>query len=257
MTLSWLPVAPEATKLSVVPLTVMVSPGAKPAASEFEPDVPDSAVAPVIGARRRRLVVDGAVPIADAVGVEEIVAGGDRRCRHQRGVGERRDPLFSAVLRFAAVCGRRRADGKASGRQRRRRCSPSARLDSVVPSGTIEGDADVVAGIGVAAGEIDRERHRRAGRTGDRRTRQRRRAPTSSFNPNGEPGDVFGDHVDVDAAPCRRGVMRPAGPCRWRRDRPAAAPPSPASSPACVVVPLMMSSAEATAGVLMAVPEKI
>src|SRR5437879_3616954 len=30
VTLSWLPVAPEATKLSVVPLTVMVSPAEKP-----------------------------------------------------------------------------------------------------------------------------------------------------------------------------------------------------------------------------------
>ena len=50
MTLIWLPVAPDATKVSVVPLTVMVSPGAKLAVSESVPAVPDSAVAPVIGA---------------------------------------------------------------------------------------------------------------------------------------------------------------------------------------------------------------
>src|SRR6266702_6259190 len=46
VTLSWLPVAPEATKLSVVPLTVMVSPAEKPGAIELGA-VPDSAVVPL------------------------------------------------------------------------------------------------------------------------------------------------------------------------------------------------------------------
>ena len=50
VTLSWLPVAPEATKLIGVPLTVMVSPAAKLVASESVPAAPDNAVAPVIGA---------------------------------------------------------------------------------------------------------------------------------------------------------------------------------------------------------------
>ena len=45
-----LPVAPEATNVMGVPLTVMVSPGAKPVDSESVPAVPDSSVAPVIGA---------------------------------------------------------------------------------------------------------------------------------------------------------------------------------------------------------------
>ncbi len=48
--LSWLPVAPEATKVIGVPLTVMVSPAAKPAASELVPAAPDNAVVPLIGA---------------------------------------------------------------------------------------------------------------------------------------------------------------------------------------------------------------
>ena len=48
--LSWLPVAPDATKVIGVPLTVMVSPAAKLAASESVPAAPESSVAPVIGA---------------------------------------------------------------------------------------------------------------------------------------------------------------------------------------------------------------
>ena len=90
VTLSWLPVAPEATKVSVVPLTVMVSPAAKPGEIEFDGAAPDSAVAPLIGAGGAAWLLMAA-PIAELVGVEEIVAGGDRGCRHQRGVGELRD----------------------------------------------------------------------------------------------------------------------------------------------------------------------
>lgn len=47
VTLSWLPVAPELTKVSVVPLTVMLSPAEKPGVIESDPLAPDSAVAPV------------------------------------------------------------------------------------------------------------------------------------------------------------------------------------------------------------------
>ncbi|MGY3444386.1 hypothetical protein ACVW17_004387 [Bradyrhizobium sp. USDA 4473] len=48
--LTWLPVAPEATKVIGVPFTVMVSPAAKPVDSESVPAAPESAVAPEIGA---------------------------------------------------------------------------------------------------------------------------------------------------------------------------------------------------------------
>src|SRR5262249_55268011 len=51
VTLIWLlPVAPDATKVMVWPLTVMVLPAAKLAEIELLPAAPDSAVAPVIGA---------------------------------------------------------------------------------------------------------------------------------------------------------------------------------------------------------------
>src|ERR1700730_5187210 len=49
-TLSWLPVAPDATKVIGVPLTVMVSTGAKLACSGWVRAAPDSAVAPVTAA---------------------------------------------------------------------------------------------------------------------------------------------------------------------------------------------------------------
>ena len=46
--LSWLPTAPAATKVTTVPLTVMVSPMAKLAVSELLGAAPDSKVAPVL-----------------------------------------------------------------------------------------------------------------------------------------------------------------------------------------------------------------
>jgi len=64
VTLSSLPVAPEATNLSVVPLTEMVSLGAKLAVSESVPAAPDKAVAPVMGAAVGVTWLVTAVPVA-------------------------------------------------------------------------------------------------------------------------------------------------------------------------------------------------
>src|ERR1700759_3734861 len=50
VTLSSLPVAPEATKVMGVPLTVMVWPTEKPDDNESVPGAPDKAVTPVMGA---------------------------------------------------------------------------------------------------------------------------------------------------------------------------------------------------------------
>src|SRR6476620_7540136 len=55
--LSWLPTAPAATNVTVVPFTVMVSPTAKFVAIESEPAAPDSAVAPVMGAGTAALLL--------------------------------------------------------------------------------------------------------------------------------------------------------------------------------------------------------
>src|SRR5262245_18380245 len=57
LTLSWFPCAPEATNVSVLPLTVMVSPTAKFVASESVFAAPDSSVAPVIGAGTAALLL--------------------------------------------------------------------------------------------------------------------------------------------------------------------------------------------------------
>src|ERR1019366_4598863 len=66
VTLSWLPVAPEATKLMVVPSTVMASPAANPAASESLGAVPDNAVAAVIGTGAPIWLLT-AVPVMEAL----------------------------------------------------------------------------------------------------------------------------------------------------------------------------------------------
>ena len=70
--LTWLPVAPEATNVIGVPLTVMVSPAAKLGATESVPAAPDSSVAPVIGAGTWLvtappvIVADGLKKLSDA-----------------------------------------------------------------------------------------------------------------------------------------------------------------------------------------------
>src|SRR6478736_9143510 len=69
--LSWLPVAPEATKVIGVPLTVMVSPAAKLAASESVGAVPESSVAPVIGAGTVSWLFTG-VPVTVADGLKKL-----------------------------------------------------------------------------------------------------------------------------------------------------------------------------------------
>src|SRR6202008_3697000 len=67
--LSWFPVAPEATKLMVVPSTVMLSPAANPADSESLGAVPDSAVLAVIATA-------GVCWLLTAVPVMEASTGG-------------------------------------------------------------------------------------------------------------------------------------------------------------------------------------
>src|SRR6266852_3432759 len=61
--LSWLPVAPEATNVIGVPLTVMVSPAAKSVASESVVAAPDSSVAPVMGAGVAALLLTTLPPV--------------------------------------------------------------------------------------------------------------------------------------------------------------------------------------------------
>ena len=57
MMLSWLPTAPAATKVTTVPLTVMVLPTAKFVVSESEGVAPESVVARVMGAATAALLL--------------------------------------------------------------------------------------------------------------------------------------------------------------------------------------------------------
>src|SRR5882672_716974 len=72
VTLSWLPVAPEATNVIGVPLTVMVSPGTKSVASESVAAAPDSSVAPVMGAGTAALLLTGP-PAMVADGLKKLL----------------------------------------------------------------------------------------------------------------------------------------------------------------------------------------
>ena len=69
--LSWFPVAPDATNVIGVPLTVMVSPAAKSVASESVPAAPDNSVAPVIGAGTVSLLLT-ALPVIVADGLKKL-----------------------------------------------------------------------------------------------------------------------------------------------------------------------------------------
>src|SRR5450631_666610 len=71
VTLSWLPTAPEATKVTGVPLTVMVSPAAKLVASESVFAAPDNNVAPVIGAGIAALLL-ATIPVAVPAGLKKL-----------------------------------------------------------------------------------------------------------------------------------------------------------------------------------------
>src|SRR4051794_27018372 len=69
--LSWLPVAPDATKVIGVPLTVMVLPAAKLAASESVPATPERAVLPGIGAGAAACLLT-ALPAIEADGLKKF-----------------------------------------------------------------------------------------------------------------------------------------------------------------------------------------
>src|SRR5207245_6639374 len=102
VTLSWLPVAPDATKLSVVPLTVMVLPTAKPGEIEFEGAVPDSAVAPLIGAGGAAWLFL-AVPIAELAVLKKLSPAVTADAATSEVLASFVIAVFNAVLRFAAV----------------------------------------------------------------------------------------------------------------------------------------------------------
>src|SRR5437868_1513056 len=100
VTLTWLlPLAPEATKLICWPLTVMVLPAAKSAASELVAAAPDKVVAPVIGAAALLLA---AVPIAVSV-LKKLSPAATADAATSAVLASVPIELFSAAFRLAAV----------------------------------------------------------------------------------------------------------------------------------------------------------
>ena len=212
------PIRPcRSTKVIVVPLTVMVSPAVKPGASESVPVAPDSSGCSRDRRRRYRLVVDGRIPVATlavlkklspaaiAEAATSVVLASVPIARIQRGVeiGGRRAPASLPIAKLPV-----------GGGDRGRRRQLHRRGGAV---GQIEGEADLVAGVGIGGAEIDRDR-----RPAIRSVRSRWRRVSDddtvlSLRPNGEPAASSATDTDVGVGD---GHGR-AGRGRRCRDRPA------------------------------------
>src|SRR5438445_7324052 len=102
VTLSWLPVAPEATKAICLPFTVMVSPGAKLVASESVLTAPDNSVAPVMGAGVAALLL-ATVPIAVPSVLKKLSPAATADAATSAVLASVLIELLRAAFRFAAV----------------------------------------------------------------------------------------------------------------------------------------------------------
>src|SRR5689334_21608938 len=102
VTLSWLPVAPDATKEIGVPSTVMVSPGAKLACNESVPAAPDSPVAPVTAAGGTAWLLT-ALPVAVPVVLKKLSPAATAEAATSAVPASVPIAEVSAALRFAAV----------------------------------------------------------------------------------------------------------------------------------------------------------
>src|ERR1700720_1994875 len=102
VTLSWLPVAPAATKVMGVPLTVMVSPAAKLEASESVLAAPDNSVAPVIGAGIAALLLT-ALPVAVPAELKKSLPASNADAATSEVLASVPIAAFNAAFRFAAV----------------------------------------------------------------------------------------------------------------------------------------------------------
>jgi hypothetical protein len=100
VTLSWLPVAPEATNVIGVPLTVMVSPAAKLVEIESDPAKPDKAVVPVIGAASLLLTT---LPVAVPAGSKKSCPASTAEAATSVVLASLPIAVFSAVFRLPAV----------------------------------------------------------------------------------------------------------------------------------------------------------
>ena len=102
---------------------------------------------------------------------KNVVGGGHRRCRGQRGGGERAEGAGQRGLQVGGGGGRRRADGELIGAGRRlRRRGEGEICAAAVGQGEPQGEG--IAIVGIAARQIDRERRGRAARAADRRVGQ-------------------------------------------------------------------------------------
>src|SRR5947207_4867204 len=135
LTLSWLPAAPEATKLIAVPLTVMVSPIAKLVVSESLGDGPDSSVAPVTGAAGTALLLT-TFPVAVPVVLKKSLPASRADAASRDVVASLPIAGFSTARRLAAVAVEVKPMAKLPAGSGVALEAVSS-IDSVVPSGSL------------------------------------------------------------------------------------------------------------------------
>ncbi len=238
--------APEATNAIEVPLTVMVSPGAKLVVSESVPAAPDSSVAPVIGAGMAALlltappviVADGskkssealiAEAATSAVSLNVWIAGVSAACR-----------LAVVAVVFAPI----RNDPAGGGFV----VVAVSVIGSVVPSGKLKLKVILSPSFGLVA---PRSTVEEGGTPAGCVTV----APVSddvtepSFKPNAEPSSAI--LVTVVVAGGDETVRWPILPVPWSACRRSLIN---CFSPACVPLPLIMTSAGTVAGASVARP---
>ena len=188
VTLSWLADAPEATKVRVLPLTVMVSPTAKFVASESVPAAPDSSVAPVMGAGTAALLLT-TLPVAMPSVLKKLSEAAMAEAATNEVLASVPSAVLSAALRLAAVAVECGADRKTSAR--RRRCGRSGQLYRLRRAvRQVEREGDLVAVVGIGGAKIDRDRRRRPARAGDGRAGQRGR-DRIELEAERRAGDIF------------------------------------------------------------------
>src|SRR3954470_19775698 len=234
LTLSWLPAAPEATKVISVPLTVMVSPIAKWLVSESVAAAPDSSVAPVIGAGGTALLLT-TLPLAIPVVLKKSLPASSADEATSDVLASLPIAVLSAALRLAAVAVEVKPMTKLPAGSGVALEAVSS-MDSVVPSGSLNAKLTFSPSLGLAA---PRSTEMAAGDPAGPVTV----APVNvddtalSFSPNGD--------VATSSATCTD-VAR--GEVMTRRPRPVA--PTSAClrsemtcfNPAWVVFPLRISS---------------
>ena len=200
MTLSWLPVAPEATKVIGVPLTVMVSP-----ARNWSPAnwcrAPDKAVAPVIGAGIAAWLL-ATLPTAIEDELKKSLPASIADAATSEVLASEPIAVVKAAFRLAAVAvevapmAKLPAGGGVA-------LEAVRLIDCVVPSGRLNSKLIVSPGFGLVAPRSTETAFGDPDGAGHGRARQRRRHRVQ-LQAERRAGGVFGDRFAEPASATAR-----------------------------------------------------